>query len=223
MLKFNQFEKAINAILEQEKTNDEITHAIDVLCPNSYSIFEGARASLDGLLDLLKNLMNDTGDWIDWWLYEDVEKFYYDDDGTSHSVQTIEELYDLLTNANYKLCYVEEFGYDYATLYYASTDAENVWGDDWNDVPYEHNAGGPYDDRSDYDIVKVTIKGCFKTPSYGYINSPYSVEMINEGDVPWIEFTDYNEYNEKLFANSTLKDLLKLEEQRSDVLQIIDL
>lgn len=27
---------------------------------------------------------------------------------------------------------------------YFTSDIENQWGDDWDDRPYEHNAGKPY-------------------------------------------------------------------------------
>ena len=38
----------------------------------------------------------------------------------------------------YKLCYVD------GNEAWFTSDWKNQWGDDWNDRPYEHNAGSPY-------------------------------------------------------------------------------
>ena len=43
-----------------------------------------------------------------------------------------------------KLCYVEGCFAYFTTL----TDIKDQWGDDWDDAPYEHNAGEPYDWRA---------------------------------------------------------------------------
>ena len=78
---------------------------------------------------------------------------------------------------------------------------EDQWGDDWNDAPYEHNAGWPYSDnyegkgnREDYEyeILQVPFaisdhRWWVKYPDdYGCGNSPFSVEDINHGAVAWI-------------------------------------
>lgn len=93
-------------------------------------------------------------------------------------------------------------------------------GDDWNDVPYEHNAGYPYE--YDYDAPeqgvengqgiypKINIKKIYfelsdyKVPRSGYLNSPYSVETINKGVVAWI----WND-NFKLFAGTTIDKFIE--------------
>ena len=38
------------------------------------------------------------------------------------------------------LCYVDE-----PWAYFTTQDLDKQWGDDWNDAPYEHNAGTPYE------------------------------------------------------------------------------
>lgn len=65
---------------------------------------------------------------------------------------------------------------------------DRVWGDDWNDVPYEHNAGEPYE----YDAICFfdSSKEGLKLPCYGNINSNYSVKDINAMAIPWIRFND---------------------------------
>ena len=45
----------------------------------------------------------------------------------------------------YKLCYIEK---NFA--YFTTQDLEKQWGDDWDDAPYEHNAGTPYEPRIFY-------------------------------------------------------------------------
>ena len=82
----------------------------------------------------------------------------------------------------YQLCYV-----DNNFLYFCSN-FKNVWGDDWNDVPYEHNAGEPYADKEQSieiisfysDLYDISL------PCGNFINSPYSVEGINKGAIPWL-------------------------------------
>lgn len=92
--------------------------------------------------------------------------------------------------------------------YFTPKDLAEQWGDDWNDIPYEHNAEMPYDDVvvetkitesgmcvaskvEHYDIVVVLC--CVKSNNYmlpkdyGYGgNSPFSVDMIDGGAVAWI-------------------------------------
>lgn len=72
------------------------------------------------------------------------------------------------------------------------------WGDDWDDTPYEHNAGEPYDDhyQGDERIEHLIIKVPFyvhhdwcdvKLPlDYGCGNSPFCIMDINAGAVAWI-------------------------------------
>lgn len=41
--------------------------------------------------------LEDNNDILDWWLYEDVDKVIYENDGTETSIRTLEELYVYLT------------------------------------------------------------------------------------------------------------------------------
>lgn len=88
----------------------------------------------------------------------------------------------------YKLCYVKD------NKAYFTNNWNEQWGDDWGDKPYEHNADEPYEhywkDGKEYPIL---IKTCyfdlpeyFELPCGNYLNSPYSVEDINNMKVPWI-------------------------------------
>lgn len=86
------------------------------------------------------------------------------------------------------LCYV-----DGQWAYFTTQPLSEQWGDDWDDVPYEHNAGAPYppppvlpDGVTGWRIVKFAWDGSLLTPDYGVINSPWSVQDINSGLVPWL-------------------------------------
>lgn len=92
------------------------------------------------------------------------------------------------------LCYV-----DGPWAYFTTQPLENQWGDDWNDAPYEHNAGTPYafheHDRArgkePWEIVKVVWEGPFFTPGHDTSNSRYSVEMINAGQIAWLRTDEW--------------------------------
>lgn len=80
------------------------------------------------------------------------------------------------------LCYVEE-----RCAYFTTQSLEDQWGDDWNDAPYEFNAGRPYFPREidDWEITEVFY-------SINWVDYPsidpeiYSVEDINNKKVPWL-------------------------------------
>ena len=100
----------------------------------------------------------------------------------------------------YKLCYIVK------NKAWFTDNFEKQWGDDWNDKPYDCNAGYPYEYWSELiednpDIWKRkwkhhTIKlktvyfetgdWCEKQP---YEMGNFSVEEINKGAVAWI-YTD---------------------------------
>ena len=85
------------------------------------------------------------------------------------------------------LCYV-----DGGFAYFTTRPLEDQWGDDWDDAPYEHNAGEPYPWRGEgcpeYRIVKVAWDGPLHTPAEtsASVNSPWSVRDINRGRTPWL-------------------------------------
>lgn len=80
-----------------------------------------------------------------------------------------------------KLCYVEN------NFAYFTNDFENQWGDDWDDAPYEHNAGAPYEHDTKTEIQVVAYKADLETPAERFgINSPFSVLDINKKKTPWL-------------------------------------
>jgi len=102
-------------------------------------------------------------------------------------------------NNEFKLCYVEE-----PWAYFTTQELEDQWGDDWNDCPYEHNAGTPYryhevdreNGKEPWEISCVAYSGDFETPCYAHAISPFSVEDINSGAIAWLRGTD--EYHKPL-------------------------
>jgi len=113
-----------------------------------------------------------------------------------------------MSSYKWKLCYVEDFenwSQGPFQLYFTPLPIDKQWGDDWDDAPYEHNAGTPY--TEDYsqpeqgvenghgiypkiDIKKIYIESGWEvdmfTPRNGHNNSPYSVRDINFGVIPWV-------------------------------------
>ena len=103
---------------------------------------------------------------------------------------------------------------------------ERQWGDDWNDAPYEHNAGYPYDDyrdesgnNVDYEILMVPFGYSdsniwIKFPNdYGCGNSPFAVEDINHGAVAWMYGVNFISRGHKEYfsvqGGATLVEFLK--------------
>jgi len=113
----------------------------------------------------------------------------YDYDETNELIsKLIEEMKPIEESKNEKLCYIEV---NFA--YFTTQDLKDQLGDDWNDAPYEHNAGAPYEwnpkrdkDKTAWTITKVAFDGYFNTPETGRINSQYSVQDINRRVVPWL-------------------------------------
>lgn len=91
----------------------------------------------------------------------------------------------------FQLCYVER-----GFAWFTSCPLDSQWGDDWDDAPYEHNAGHPYPhhyegtgkDRKpvDHVLYKVAWEGPWETPDAHATNSRWSIQMINRGAVAWL-------------------------------------
>lgn len=96
---------------------------------------------------------------------------------------------NLFPISKYKLCYI-----DGNKAYFTTQALGKQSGDDWDDAPYEHNAGSPSEWNSEFDKDKKewSIAALYfevpwgKTPCYAQCNSPYSVEMVNKKKVPWL-------------------------------------
>ena len=110
---------------------------------------------------------------------------------------------------NYKLCFVREMGFYLFEVFFTS-DFENQWGDDWDDAPYEHNAGDPYDD---FEVDSMIVEGHLEVPSTGHKNSPWSVRDINKGNMPWLRGEHI-----QIYPGETREEvLLKLEQLEAKI------
>lgn len=116
----------------------------------------------------------------------------------------------------YKLCYVE------GQKAYFTSNFEKQWGDDWNDRPYECNAGEPYDDWSEliednedrhkrkYKNHPIYIETLYFETHDWCESKPcekgrFSVEEINKGAIAWIITDKFC-----IQAGTTMKDFIKI-------------
>ncbi|MBO5630967.1 MAG: hypothetical protein J5965_18010 [Aeriscardovia sp.] len=112
-------------------------------------------------------------------------------------------------NKEFRLCYVDE------NIMHFTDNFEHQWGDDWNDKPYEHNAGEPYGlkpnepVRDGYGHIRliafISSDWYIRRPCDGHLNSPYSVEDINHGAVAWL----YSDDAGGLMAGSTMDEAIE--------------
>ena len=70
-------------------------------------------------------------------------------------------------------------------------------GDNWDDVPYDHNAGPPYDYSM---MVTIDLRNL---PGVTFPPSEFSINMINEGIVPWLKYGNYT-----LYAGATPRECM---------------
>jgi hypothetical protein len=115
------------------------------------------------------------------------------------------------------LCYISGCG----KAFFTTQPLSEQWGDDWNDAPYEHNAGYPYTFRADYDgkynnkqpweINYLYFEGDFETPDAYVTNSPYSVQDINNKAVPWLKGDRYGKLAGKfeIWAGTSAEDFCR--------------
>jgi hypothetical protein len=130
---------------------------------------------------------------------------------------------------NYKLCYIDD-----DDAYFTTQELTEQWGDDWDDIPYEYNAGLPYEPAFRYYMdgrreklesnwnedgtpkweiyrLKFELDYCYGDPGeLAPENSIYSVEMINRGDTPWISGTSYDGKELHIFAGTSIEEFKTL-------------
>jgi hypothetical protein len=86
--------------------------------------------------------------------------------------------------------------------YFTPISLDKQWGDDWDDAPYQHNSGLPYDytynenkERVEVEILKLYFRidereGVYVNfPNDSLFNSNYCVQDINRCVAPWIYLT----------------------------------
>jgi len=89
--------------------------------------------------------------------------------------------------------------------YFSHKPPTEMWADDWNDRPYEHNAGTPHD------AFKIAFDAEYDEPCTDHCNSPWSVEAINRGEIAWLRQSRYSsEKKTPIFAGCTLAQFVDL-------------
>ena len=92
-------------------------------------------------------------------------------------------------NSESVLCYIEGHW-----AYFTTQELSKQWGDDWSNSPYEHNAGTPYkyaehyakQGKEPWTITKIVFDCDLETPCDWVLNSHWSVQDINNKEVPWL-------------------------------------
>ncbi len=115
-----------------------------------------------------------------------------------------------------QLCYV--LGYEESmTAVFTTQPLEQQTGDDWDDTPYEHNAGSPYGPRGEehWDLVSVRFYHPYwKTPAgrANAANSRWSVDLINQNKTPWLSgWSDHTEtHGSGAKAGCSLREFLDI-------------
>ena len=100
--------------------------------------------------------------------------------------------------------------------YFSPIPLKDISGDDWDDIPYETNSGCPYDDvgGKEYEVIVLTFGICntrvwVKLPDdySGYCGSPFSVQSINLGAIPWI-FAKGQGDGVSIMAGTTIEEFI---------------
>jgi hypothetical protein len=83
---------------------------------------------------------------------------------------------------DYKLCIIK----DNTWAYFTNAPHLSISGDDFDDAPYEHNAGLPYLSDNKYEILKIAYISDLVTPTQ-FTDKYYSINdiMLNKA-VPWL-------------------------------------
>lgn len=115
---------------------------------------------------------------------------------------------------------------DRGELWFTDKKAKDVWGDDWNDIPLEHNAGEPYVDRCRHSIeIMVADDSDMNDNKYqlmtfdqimdnaGIINSDFSAEILNKDKIfQWAEICVLDRGSlitkEKFYADTPLDQFI---------------
>lgn len=100
-------------------------------------------------------------------------------------------------------------------FYVGSDYCDDYYGDDWNDIPYEHNAGKVYDEFIlGYFVKTFDFDDVVLEPCDGHSNSRYSKDNMKHRDVPCIcvlpakykgEYTWYYEFEDISNKEETIK------------------
>jgi hypothetical protein len=93
-------------------------------------------------------------------------------------------------------------------LYLGADDCNDYWGDDWDNVPYEHNAGLVYARYiQGYVEFAFPLDFAIIEPCYGWANSPFSKEDMKNRKVPCLEISTDPEI--KIYFGDNIDEISK--------------
>jgi len=95
MISKELFCKTLNEIIAQGELDENFGKAIETM-GDGYFLFGIENKYRSSLLEVLAAVFQDDGEYISWWLYEDVEKVVWFEDKTEIPLKTAEQLYDFL-------------------------------------------------------------------------------------------------------------------------------
>ncbi len=99
MISKETFCKALELILEQEKTDQEFSDALQKVGKGHF-VFGTENKDFDALMLVLKEGVNDKYDYISWWLYEGAPnyKIWAEDGSKEWVLKEPEALYDYIVS-----------------------------------------------------------------------------------------------------------------------------
>jgi len=95
-------------------------------------------------------------------------------------------------------------------LYLGADDCEDYWGDDWDDAPYEHNAGRVYPEYiQGYVEFAFPLKYDVCEACNGYFNSPFSKEDMINKKVPCITISTSTKPKIEIYFGDNIDEVSK--------------
>lgn len=201
---------------EYEESKDATYKKIVIMVEGSSIYIENERECIGryyGLKSILSNCANHSDKICVGTTISDLYAFLERVRGTSNMYVSYEYAGNKkdLKRKDLKLCYVDE-----GVAYF--TNNKDQWGDDWNDAPYEHNAGAPYEEEG-FEILKLGFYTGYEysEPCSYFYGKSFSVEEINCKFVPWLIPDSVK--NPPIFAGESVKEFVeKIKAVSGDIL-----
>jgi hypothetical protein len=109
------------------------------------------------------------------------------------------------------LCFIRDNNF----AYFTTALPDQMWGEGWHKIPYQHNASAPhpYEDRmmcDPYELTCVYFHVAAQTPDR-YSGDSYSVKQINQKRIPWLLADQYTDnIIPPIMAGTTLSDFKRI-------------
>ena len=85
------------------------------------------------------------------------------------------------------------------------SDYDGVRGDDWNDSPYDANAGWPYEEFEQIEVY-FDEGNCFYRPGTSFSQHHYSLDTMRKEKIPFMVCPGVN----VILPGSTLREFIKI-------------